>query len=123
MRLNGIELPPGTRWVNQHAWSPMDTALQRTVSGHAIHTQKKLKGGRPITLEFRPTDWPMLSYSDMINLKSILDTGNLMLFSADAEYLVIPFLQNGSGYEFSPVFDYQEQAMNYYTGKINLITV
>lgn len=123
MRLNGIELPPGTRWVDEHKWSPLDTSTQRTVSGHAIHTQKKLKGGRPITLELRATDWPLLNHEKMLQIKSILDTGKLLIFASDTlEYIAVPNTLNGSCYEFNPIFSYTDQSMNYYTGKVSLIS-
>jgi hypothetical protein len=124
MRINGIELPPGTRWVNEHDWSGWDTSLQRTVSGHSGITKKKLTGGRPILLEFRATDWPLLSFEKMEQLKTVLDTAEILLFaSSGKEYLVTPNSIGGKCYEFRPIFDYQDQSKNYYVGKLDLITI
>lgn len=48
--LGALVLPSGLIWSDEHAWSPVEQATERTLSGALVIEEATKQKGRPITL-------------------------------------------------------------------------
>lgn len=89
--LNLITLPQGLRWSDEFDWNPLAQASEYSLTGALLVEQTAKQAGRPITL-IGGKDFAWLSRADVIALKTLLDTGNVMTLTLhDARsFTVIP---------------------------------
>jgi hypothetical protein len=48
-----VQLPPDLYWSDEHAWSPVEQAVERSITGALIVSTGLRAAGRPITLQPR----------------------------------------------------------------------
>ena len=122
--LADIELPPGTRWINRHEYSPVRLSAERTISGGMAYSAQRLIGGRPIILEFKKTDFPLLSIAQIEKLKTYASIPNqtLLMVWNNVEYVVI-FDHTRSPFEFEPLIGLKNETQDFFAGKLYLLEV
>ena len=72
--LNLITLPPGLRFEDEFAWSPLAQANEYSLTGSLLVEQTTRLAGRPITL-VGGQQFAWLTRSEVSALKALLDTG------------------------------------------------
>lgn len=80
--LGALVLPAGLTWSDEHAWSPVAQATERTLSGALVLEESTKQKGRPITLSgaqdgAQYTSWiargqPFLGYASLESLRAAL---------------------------------------------------
>lgn len=120
--LADIELPPGTRWIDKLSYSPVRLVADRTVSGSMVYSVQQLIGGRPITLEFKATDWPLLTINDVMRMQNhaAVPGATLVLQWDGVDYLVM-FDHTRGAFDFSPLIGLKNEADDSYLGKVFLL--
>ena len=122
--LADIELPPGTRWINQHNYSPVRMTATRTIGGGMAYSAQSLIGGRPIILEFKKTDFPLLTIEQINQLKHYAMVPNrTLLLVWDAIEYVVMFDHTRDPFEFEPLIGLRDETRDHFSGKLYLLEV
>lgn len=107
--LGALVLPSGLTWSDEHAWSPVEQATERTLSGALVLEEAVRQKGRPITLSgaqdgSQYTTWiargqPYLGYASLESLRAALlvAEATLTLTLHDARTFTVAPRHDGEG--------------------------
>ncbi|MCP4699599.1 MAG: hypothetical protein GY862_22530 [Gammaproteobacteria bacterium] len=117
-------IPDAAVWSDRFAWAPVRQIKRRTAGGGLVVWAQKLRGGRPVTLEFQPHR-VLLEYADVIKLLEMAAVpGQTFVLVWDEVELVVMFNREDSNQmEFTPVFGLNNSSDDKYAGRINLISI
>ncbi len=96
---SSIELPEDLEWTNELAWSGVQQATERSITGALIVDVGTLQAGRPIQLR-SPDDGGWLARADALTLQSWAAT-------AGAEYTL-----SIRGTSYTVIFDHEQTAID-----------
>lgn len=104
--LGALALPDGLAWADEHAWSPVAQATERTLSGALVLEEADKQKGRPITLSGAKdgtghTAW--VARAQSYRGWASLDAIRTALLVAGAEFVLT--LHDGRSFQVAPRHD------------------
>jgi len=100
--LNGVSLPYGLLWVDEHTWTPYAQTSDYGLTGSPIIQIGMKQAGRPITLQ-GAEDRAWLSQATLDALKALLGTSIMTLVLPDGRTFSVLWDHSGPPISATPV--------------------
>jgi hypothetical protein len=125
--LNGIHIPAGCRWIDEFDWTPVESSVERSVSGALIIDQSARLAGRPITLQASDNaGWYGMTRAVVAQLYTLASqTGQThALILADGRQFDVVFSPGEEAISAAPLADTETPSVDWpYIITLRLITV
>lgn len=100
--LQGVALPYGLLWVDEHEWTLAAQSQEYSLTGALILQRAVKLAGRPITLS-GAADRAWITQATLDSLRALLDTDPLTLIAPDSRSFSVTWDHNGPPISATPI--------------------